>query len=238
MAERLAGRADVSAVLSLAGRTVSPAAQPVPVRIGGFGGADGLADYLLLQRMDALIDATHPYAANISANAIRAIAQARIAFLALRRTPWPQISGDHWAEVGDVSEAVSALGTAPRRVFLTLGRKELEPFRGAPQHEYLVRSVDTVDPPLAAPRVSYINARGPFLEADERALLQQHRIEILVSKNSGGSATYGKIAAARALRLPVIMMRRPVLPPAPMVETVEQALAWIDHSCLQVARGV
>jgi precorrin-6A/cobalt-precorrin-6A reductase len=238
LAEHLAGCEGVAAILSLAGRTVSPTAQPVPVRIGGFGGAQGLADYLSARRIDALIDATHPYAANMSANAVRAVAQAGIPFLALRRPPWMPIAGDRWIEVADVEEAVSALGTAPRRVFLTLGRKELKPFVSAPQHHYLVRSVDPVDPPLAVSRASYIAARGPFAEADERALLEQRRIDIIVSKNSGGSATYAKIAAARTLGLPVVVLRRPALPRAPTVETVEEALAWLDHGSPRVARGV
>jgi precorrin-6A/cobalt-precorrin-6A reductase len=238
LAERLATRADLATMLSLAGRTASPAAQAVPVRVGGFGGADGLADYLSEQRIDALIDATHPYAANISANAVRAAAQARIPFLMLRRPPWTQVAGDCWIEVGGVNEAVTALGDAPRRVFLTLGRKELAPFASAPRHHYLVRSVDPVDPPLAVPHARYITARGPFAEADERALLDQHRIDVIVAKNSGGGATYGKIAAARALCLPVILLRRPALPAAATVETVEEALAWVDHASPRVARGV
>ena len=200
------------------------------MRIGGFGGVEGLADYLRAQRIDALIDATHPYAANISANAVRAVAQVRIPFITLRRPSWSQVAGDRWTEVADVMEAVTALGTASRRVFLTLGRKELAPFAGAPQHHYLVRSVDPVDPPLPVPTACYITARGPFAQADEQVLLAQQRIDILVTKNSGGSATYGKIAAAHTLRLPVIVLRRPALSAAPTVETVEEALAWLDHA--------
>jgi precorrin-6A/cobalt-precorrin-6A reductase len=238
LAERLAGRAELAVVLSLAGRTVSPLTQSVAVRIGGFGGVEGLADYLRTQRIDALIDATHPYAANISVNAILAVAQVRIPFIALRRPSWTQVARDRWTEVADVKEAVTALGTATRRVFLTLGRKELAPFAGAPQHHYLIRSVDPVDPPLPVPSASYITARGPFAEADEQALLAQQRIDVLVTKNSGGSATYGKIAAARVLCLPVIVLRRPAPPAAPTVETVEEALAWLDHVSLRLARGV
>jgi precorrin-6A/cobalt-precorrin-6A reductase len=124
-------------------------------------------------------------------------------------------------------------------VFLTLGRKELAPFTNAPQHDYLVRSVDPVDPPLAVPRVSYLTARGPFTEADERMLLSARHIEIVVAKNSGGASTYGKIAAARELGLPVIMPCRPLLPPVTAVETIEDALAWLDHvSRPRAERGV
>jgi precorrin-6A/cobalt-precorrin-6A reductase len=238
LAERLATRMDITTKLSLAGRTMSPAAQPVPVRFGGFGGAEGLARYLMAERIDALIDATHPYAANISVNAVRAAEKVRIAFLALRRPPWKQMAGDRWIEVAEVNEAITALGVEPRRVFLALGRSELRAFAVAPQHHYLVRSVDPVNPPLAVPDVCYITARGPFAETDERTLLEHHRIQAIVSKNSGGSATYGKIAAARVLGVPVIVVRRPALPRAPTVETVGDVLAWLDHAIPAVARGV
>jgi precorrin-6A/cobalt-precorrin-6A reductase len=230
LAARLAARADLAVTLSLAGRTASPAAQPVPVRIGGFGGAQGLAEYLSAEHVDLLIDATHPYAATISANAARAAGLANIPLLALRRPPWGPTAGDRWEEVADAQGAVDALGSASRRVFLTLGRNEIAPFARAPQHHYLVRSVDPVDPPLPVPHAIYLTGRGPFDEADDRALLEMHRIEVVVAKNSGGTATYGKIAAARALGLPVIVLRRPVLPPVTAVETVEAAVAWLDHA--------
>jgi precorrin-6A/cobalt-precorrin-6A reductase len=229
LAQRLAGRSDLAVTLSLAGRTATPAVQPVPVRVGGFGGADGLADYLSAERVDALIDATHPYAAIISANAARAAQSTGVPLLALRRPPWIPIAGDRWIEVEDIPAAVAALGAAPRRVFLALGRKELAPFTAAPQHHYLVRSVDPVDPPLAVPYATYVTARGPFAEAAERALLGVHAIGVVIAKNSGGTATYGKIAAARSLGLPVIMPSRPPLPAVTAVETIEEALAWLDH---------
>ena len=206
LAQELAGRADLAVTLSLAGRTAEPLPQAVPVRSGGFGGAEGLAAYLRAERIAALIDATHPYAAVISANAARAAEIARVPLLALRRPAWKRQAGDTWIEVATVGDAVEALGEAPRRVFLALGRKELAPFAAAPQHVYLVRSVDPVDPPLDVPQASYLTARGPFTEEADRALLETHRIEIIVAKNSGGDATYGKIAAARALGIPVIML--------------------------------
>jgi precorrin-6A/cobalt-precorrin-6A reductase len=229
LARGLAGRSDLAVTLSLAGRTATPAVQPVPVRVGGFGGADGLADYLSAERVHALIDATHPYAAIISANAARAAQSTGVPLLALRRPPWIPIAGDRWIEVEDIPAAVAAVGAAPRRVFLALGRKELAPFTAAPQHHYLVRSVDPVDPPLAVPYATYVTARGPFAEAAERALLGVHAIEVVIAKNSGGTATYGKIAAARSLGLPVIMPSRPPLPAVTAVETIEEALAWLDH---------
>jgi len=235
----LAGRADLAVTLSLAGRTVTPVPQPVPVRTGGFGGAEGLAAYLRDERIEALIDATHPYAGIISANAVRAAAQANVPFLALRRAAWQQMRGDQWIEAANVAEAVEVLGKAPRRVFLALGRKEIEPFEAAPQHIYLVRSVDPVDPPLAVPHAIYLTARGPFGEADDRALLERHRIDVIVAKNSGGEASYGKIGAARALHLPVVMLPRPALPEAESVQKVEDVVAWLDHAVTVAAtRGV
>ena len=226
--------------LSLAGRTAEPLPQAVPVRSGGFGGVDGLAAYLRDERIDALIDATHPYAAVISANAARAAEMTRVPLLALRRSGLERRqAGDDWIEVATIEDAVKALGEAPRRVFLALGRKELAPFVAAPQHSYLVRSVDPVDPPLDVPHASYVTARGPFTEQADRALLETHRIETIVAKNSGGNATYGKIAAARALRIPVIMLKRPALPDVASVATVDEVLAWLDHAIApSTARGV
>ncbi len=226
-------------MLSLAGRTAAPAALPVPVRIGGFGGAEGLAAYLAAERIEALIDATHPYAAVISANAAIAARSAGVPLLALRRSPWVPVDGDQWIDVADADEAVHALGPAPCRVFLALGRQEIAPFARAPQHHYLVRSVDPIEPKLAVPHADYILARGPFSEEGDRALLTAHYIDVLVSKNSGGSATYGKIAAARALGVPVILLRRPVLPDVQAVESVDAVLAFLDHALApQAWRGV
>jgi precorrin-6A/cobalt-precorrin-6A reductase len=237
LAERLARRADLTVTLSLAGRTTAPAPHPVPLRVGGFGGPEGLAAYLHNQRIDVLVDATHPYAAAISANAAAAAPPRGVALLALRRAGWTPIPGDRWIEVADAAQAVQALGNIPRCVLLALGRNAIEPFANAPQHRYLIRSVEPIIPPLRVPHAVYVTGRGPFAEADERALIAQHRIELIVAKNSGGPATYGKIAAARALGLPVIMLRRPSLPAVDAVATVDDAVAWLDHRCTPM-RGV
>jgi len=239
LAGHLASRAEFAATLSLAGRTAAPATQPVPVRVGGFGGAAGLADYLGAARIDVLIDATHPYAARISANAARAAVLAGRPLLVLRRLPWTPVAGDRWTQVADVMESVRMLGDAPRSVFLALGRNEIAAFAAAQKHRYLVRSVDPVVPPLAVPHATYITARGPFAQADERDLLVDHGIEAIVAKNSGGAASYGKIAAARALGIAVVMLRRPATDdhggtaPGASVATVAEALAklvsWLDH---------
>jgi precorrin-6A/cobalt-precorrin-6A reductase len=239
VAGRLAGRTGLEIRLSLAGRTATPAAQPVPIRVGGFGGADGLAKYLVAERIDALIDATHPYANVISANAVAAARRSGVPSIALWRPPWVAVAGDRWVAVSDVGEAVRAIGQTPRRVFVALGRNELRPFGDAPQHYYLIRSVDPVEPPLPLPHVGYVTGRGPFSEADDHALMTEHRIEIVVAKNSGGTATYGKIAAARVLGIDVIMLRRPPPPDAAAVETIEDAIAWLDHALTSAAaRGV
>jgi len=239
LAATLSERAGLELTLSLAGRTAAPAPQPVPVRRGGFGGAAGLADYLGREKIDALIDATHPYASVISANAAAAARKSKIPFVALRRPPWSAVAGDRWTEAADVPEAVRMLGQEPRSVFVTLGRTELAPFTHAPQHRYLIRSVDPIEPALPLPHVVAITGRGPFGEAEDRALMLAHRIDILIAKNSGGTATYGKIAAARSLGLRVIILRRPPLAEAPAVETVEDAIGWLDHALTSaLARGV
>jgi precorrin-6A/cobalt-precorrin-6A reductase len=239
LAERLAPRTDLAVTLSLAGRTAAPAPQPVPVRIGGFGGAAGLAAWLGAEAIDLLIDATHPYAARISANAAEAATLAQVPLLTLDRPAWVAVDGDRWTEVTDMPAAVQALGTAPRRAFLALGRNELAPFAAAPQHFYLIRSVDPVEPPLAVPHAVYLTERGPFEEADERELLAEHHIDVIVAKNSGGAATYGKIVAARSLGLPVIMLARPARPQVPAAASVEEALVRLDHVLTsEAARGV
>src|SRR5262249_32075385 len=238
LAERLAARNDLDVTLSLAGRTNNPVPHPVPVRIGGFGGPEGLADHLRSERIDRLIDATHPYAARMSANAAEAAKLSAVPLLALRRPARREVAGDRWTKVADIRAAAHALGGAPRRVFLALGRNEIAAFAAAPQHHYLVRSVDPIEPPLAVPSAAYIQARGPFREEEDRALLAAHAIDVVVSKNSGGDAAYGKIAAARALRIAVILLRRPALPEVPAVESVDDAAAWLDHGPSSPVRGV
>lgn len=229
LAGKLAARADISVMLSLAGRTENPAAQGVPVRVGGFGGAGGLALYLRQNKIDLLIDATHPYAAQISANAAEAARMTGVPIVALRRPEWEAVEGDRWMLVDTVASAVTALGSVPRRVFLALGRQEVAAFEAAPRHHYLIRSVDPVEPRLAVPDAAYLLARGPFHEVDERALLESRGIEVVVSKNSGGEATYGKIAAARALGVEVVMIRRPALPDVTSAGTIESLAAMVDH---------
>lgn len=229
LATALASRGDLEVVLSLAGRTADPAPQPVPVRSGGFGGAEGLARYVRDEAIDLVIDATHPFAARISANVAQVADQCAVSAFALRRPAWVPVEGDDWLSVHSVSQAIAALGAAPLRVFLATGRQEAHQANAAPHHLYWVRSVDPVEPPLTVPYVSYIHSRGPFRLADELDMLQHHQIEVVVAKNSGGDATYGKIEAARQLGIKVIMVERAETTGLPVVETVDAALDRIDH---------
>jgi precorrin-6A/cobalt-precorrin-6A reductase len=230
LARLLAAERWVAPVLSFAGRTVSPVLPPIPTRRGGFGGAEGLAAYLRAEAVDVLIDATHPFAHQISINAERAADAAAVPRLVMRRPPWAASPGDDWRAVPTVAAAAIALGEAPRHVFLTIGRQDLLPFRAMPQHRYLIRSVDSPDPDLLPPLADILTGRGPFTEAADRALMERHGVEVLVTKNSGGAD--GKLRAARALGLPVIMVdRQPAPPPAETIaETVAEpdaALAWL-----------
>ncbi len=230
LAGRLALREDVAVTLSLAGRTENPVAQGVPVVSGGFGGAKGLADYLRRETIDLLIDATHPYAARMSANADLAARASGVPALALRRPAWKAVGDDRWTLVDDASQAVAVLGDSPRKIFLALGRREIAAFATAPQHSYLIRSVDPVEPPLAVPSATYVLARGPFSEADDSALLVEHGIDTIVAKNSGGNATYGKIAAARQLGIEVFLIARPRLPEMASGASIDEVMAMIDHA--------
>lgn len=239
LAERLTGRSDLSLNLSLAGRTENPASLAAPTRTGGFGGVDGLVAYLRDEQIDLLIDATHPFAARMSKNAIEASTETGVPLLRLERPGWQPEPGDHWTSASSISDAVNALGSAPRRVFLAIGRQEANAFSAAPQHHYLVRSIDPVDPPLDVPNVEYLLARGPFSVEAEETLLRQHRINVIVSKNSGGSATQGKLFAARKLGIEVVMVERAQNVAPHRAYTVDDALPLINHLLASVTkRGV
>jgi precorrin-6A/cobalt-precorrin-6A reductase len=227
LARALAGDQRYDVTVSLAGRTAEPARLPGKLRTGGFGGAEGLARSITAERFDVVIDATHPFAVQMKANAIEAARAAGVTLLAIRRPPWVQRDGDHWIMVDSIEAAAAALGEAPRRVLLTTGRMELAPFREAPQHFYVVRSVDVPAPEDLPPRAELVTARGPFELEEEKALLATHAIEMVVTKNSGGAGAAAKLEAARALSLPVVMVRRPDLPDVPSVETVDDALVWL-----------
>jgi precorrin-6A/cobalt-precorrin-6A reductase len=235
LAGRVAEMRGIDAVLSLAGRTREPQAQPIATRVGGFGGIDGLCSYLESQRIERVVDATHPFAAQMSRHATAACERLGIPLLMLTRAPWQKQPGDDWTEVSTLHAAVRALGEAPRRVFLTIGRLGLAAFAEAPQHLYFVR---TIDPPANLTRLPnhrLILARGPFVAEDEERLMRENTIDVLVTKNSGGPATYAKMIAARRLGLPAIVVTPPAPSGAPRVHDIESALRFLSH---RVPRGV
>lgn len=217
------------ATVSLAGATRAPVLPRLAVRIGGFGGVDGLRDWLVAHRTDAVIDATHPFAVRMSANAAQACTQAGVALLRVERPGWTLVAGDRWIRVPDMEAAARALGSTPRRVLLTVGRKDLLPFHHAGAHDWLLRSVDRPDASLLPPGARVLQARGPFDVAAEDALLRDERIDVIVTKNSGGTATYAKLVAARARGVPVIMVDRPPVAATPTVADAVGAMAWLER---------
>lgn len=227
LAERLVTQEGVEVISSLAGRTEQPLAIPGSLRIGGFGGIDALARYLSEERIDLLVDATHPFAERISENAADACRRSGTPRLLLRRAPWQAVEGDRWISVADADAAASALPGLAERVFLSVGRQELAAFAPLAETWFLVRMVDGPRQALPLARCAVVLDRGPFEEEGERALLLEHCIGALVTRNSGGEATYPKIAVARALGLPVVMIDRPAFNAAETVTSVEDALAWI-----------
>ena len=231
-AARLAAQAallqGVEVITSLAGRTLHPVTPAGRVRIGGFGGEAGLVDYVQEQRIDLLIDATHPFAAHISFHAATAAHACGLPYLLLVRAPWEPVEGDHWMEVESIAAAVSVLPSLAQRVFLTTGRQDLAAFAPLKDLWFLMRMIDPPTPHTPVPQGTLLLERGPFALADERALLHTYAIGAMVSKNSGGEATYAKIIAAREVGLPVVMIQRPPVPAGEQVADVGKALVWLE----------
>jgi precorrin-6A/cobalt-precorrin-6A reductase len=211
LAAVLAARPGVRVTTSLAGRVARPGALAGEVRVGGFGGAQGLAAWLRAHRVDALVDATHPFAASITANAARAAAATGVPAVVLRRPGWSPGPGDRWHPAASLPDAAALLPDLGRRVFLTTGRLGLAAFAHLDALHFVVRSVDAPEPPMP-PDTEVLLARGPFTVADEAKLLREHRIDVVVTKDSGGAATAAKLTAAREGGLPVVVVRRPPLP--------------------------
>jgi precorrin-6A/cobalt-precorrin-6A reductase len=227
LADLLAGQSGISSMLSFAGRTTAPCAPKIPYRIGGFGGVDGLQAYLETGRIEVLVDATHPFAGQISRHAAIAAAGANIPLIVLSRPAWVAQPGDHWMDAADMAAAAAALGREPKRVFLTIGRLQIGAFAAATQHFYLIRTIEpfTLPPNLLRHRV--ILGRGPFAVKAEEKLMREETIDVVLSKNSGGEAAFGKILAARNLCLPVVMVARPQQASGPVLHDPAEAMAFI-----------
>jgi precorrin-6A/cobalt-precorrin-6A reductase len=226
MAQAIA-KAGLSGVYSYAGRTEAPMGQPIHMRVGGFGGVEGLQAYLSAEGVTHVIDATHPFAAQMSTNAVAACTATGTPLIALERAPWVQAEGDRWTLVPDIPAAVAALSGPPQHVFLAIGRQHIDAFAAQPQHHYLLRLVDEPTGPLPF-AAKVVVARGPFDVATDTALMQTHATELVVAKNAGGKGAVAKIAAARALGLPVVMIDRPRVPQRRVARTVPEVMAWLN----------
>lgn len=215
------------AIFSYAGRVATPKPQPLPTRIGGFGGVRGLAAFVAHERITHIVDATHPFAAQMSSNVLAAAAQCGVKAVALTRPAWQPVEGDQWRSVASIDEAVSTLAGSPQRVLLAIGRMHLAAFAAQPQHHYVLRLVDRPTSPLPLADVSTVIDRGPFTLQGDLALLENQRIQRIVCKNSGGEGAASKLTAARRLGLPVVMIERPHLPSRLEVHTVDEVINWI-----------
>jgi precorrin-6A/cobalt-precorrin-6A reductase len=230
-AARLAAEAvnlpQLEVISTLAGRTTSPAPVASMVRIGGFGGKAGLVEYLREMNIDLLIDATHPFAAQISENAAGAATEVGIPWLMLVRPCWEKSPEDDWIEVESISAAVAGIPARAERIFLTIGRQQLAPFASLTDRWFLMRSIDPPAPDILLPPGKLLLDRGPFSLTQERQLLQDYRIQSIVSKNSGGDATYAKVIAARELNITIVMIQRPMAPEGDKVADVSGAIEWL-----------
>lgn len=228
LADALSAEPHFSVIYSLAGRVEHPRLPNCETRIGGFGGVDGLSTYLADNRIHAVIDATHPFAARIKQHAEQASQQQQLPLLALIRPPWNAVYEDIWHEVSDLHSAAALIPRLGKRIFLAIGRQEVSVFAPCTDEYLLIRAIEPPTGPLP-PNCDVLLARGPFHFEDELKLLRDHAIDLVVAKNSGGTATYPKIAAARELHIPVIMVQRPRAPQVPSVAAISSALTWLHN---------
>ncbi|MFD0363077.1 cobalt-precorrin-6A reductase [Nocardia sp. GCM10030253] len=227
LAHIASGERGFDIVSSLAGRVRDPLLPEGAVRVGGFGGAEGLRKWLVANAIEIVIDATHPFAGTISANAAIATTSLTLPLLHVRRPGWSEGPGDKWIRVPDLDAAAATVAGMGDRVFLTIGRQGVGAFAGLTEPWFLIRAIDPPDGALP-PRHELLLARGPFALADESRLLALHRIDVLVTKGSGGDQTDAKLLAARAVGIPVVVIERPALPAdAIVVETVPEAWEWL-----------
>ena len=229
LAAKVANIQGIEAISSLAGRTREPSIPLGDLRIGGFGGVAGLAKYLHQMKIDLLIDATHPFATQIALNAADAAMEVKIPRMKLIRQPWEKVNGDRWIEVDNIKTAADVLENQSQRVFLSIGRQEIGAFSHLHQIWFLMRMIDPPEPQALVQPGILLCDRGPFQLDNEREILINHQIDTIVSKNSGGDATYAKIIAARELKLQVVMISRPPVPPGEQATDIDEALVWLSQ---------
>lgn len=223
-------KAGIAGTVSLAGRVKQPVAQALPQRVGGFGGIDGLVQYLRDHQITHVVDATHPFAAQMSHHAVAACAKTGVPLIALTRAPWVAGTGDRWEHVADIPAAVQALDRPGCCVFLAVGRMHLDEFAPNPQHRYVLRLVDQPQDALPFPSCVVEVDRGPFTVDNDLALLRRYGVDLIVSKNAGGTGAMAKLTAARQLGVPVLMIDRPPLPDRQEVHGVDDVVDWVTHA--------
>ncbi|WP_218022311.1 cobalt-precorrin-6A reductase [Nocardia amamiensis] len=237
LAHIASGERGFEIVSSLAGRVRAPRLPEGEVRVGGFGGIEGLRSWIADNDVAAVVDATHPFAAGISANAAAAARDPGVPMVCVRRPNWPERPGDRWVRVPDLAAAAQAAATLGERVFLTIGRQGVDAFAGQQRQWFLIRAIDPPAGPLP-PRHEILLARGPFELEDESRLIAEYRIDVLVTKDSGGDQTEAKLAAAREAGIPVVLVDRPPLPEGvQVVETVAQAMDWLREKRIHLGRS-
>ena len=227
-------------ISSLAGTTKKPNIPAGKFRTGGFGGLSGLKNFLVKEKISLLVDATHPFAENISKNALLASSEIGIPLLVFKRPPWVKQYNDQWIEVSSVENAVKYLKNVEKKtgslfstgsIFLTTGNKDLQLFQNSLNCNFLVRTVEKPELVSEWPKAKFLKDRGPYTLENEIKLLKNHKISMLVSKNSGGVSTYAKIEAARHFKIPVLMVRRPDLITTRSCQTVNEAVEWLHLQC-------
>jgi precorrin-6A/cobalt-precorrin-6A reductase len=228
LADKLSAEGRFSVIYSLAGRVEHPRLPNCEVRIGGFGGIDGLSGYLMDERIHAVVDATHPFAARISQHVEEASQRLGLPLVALVRSPWIAVDGDVWHEVPDLQSAADVVPRLGKRVFLAIGRQEVSVFAQCTDGYFLIRAIEPPSGPLP-PNCDVVLGRGPFHFDDELKLLRDHAIDLVVAKNSGGAATYPKILAAREIHIPVVMVQRPRAQQVLSVATPSAVLTWLHN---------
>jgi precorrin-6A/cobalt-precorrin-6A reductase len=226
--EILADRPGLELFTSLAGRTKNPAPLKGHVVSGGFGGDAGLTRFLSQNRIQCVVDASHPFAAKMTQTAARVCQRKKVSYLRFQRPLWVAGSADYWVQVPSIDKAVEAAADHAR-IFLSVGRQELAPFTVLKDRFFLVRSIEGVSFEPVECETFFIRQRGPFSVPDEKKLLKHHKIDVIVTKNSGGLSTYAKIVAARELRLPVIMIDRPDLPNVMTLSSIDEVIQSIDR---------